>query len=96
MTCCIDQLMEWRLVSVPDSEVVARMYELKSDPDTDSGYYWTARLLVLEGYYIDLGQPGGSWVNRAYWLRDARPLNATAQSTGWSLRSAPFMCWRWT
>ena len=39
-------------MSVPDNEVVARIHELKSDPDTDSGYQKTARLLMLAGYYI--------------------------------------------
>ena len=51
-TCSTDQRVEGRLVSVPDSDVVAHIHELKSDPDTNSGYQKTARLLMLEGYYI--------------------------------------------
>jgi putative transposase len=52
LTCCTDQLHEGRVVSVPDRDVVARIHELKNDPDTDCGYQKTARLLMLEGYYI--------------------------------------------
>jgi len=39
-------------VLVPDSEVIARIHELKSDPDTDHGYQKMARRLKLDGYYI--------------------------------------------
>lgn len=52
LTCSTHQLREGHLVSVPDSDVIARIHELKSDPDTDSGYQKTARRLMLEGYYI--------------------------------------------
>jgi transposase InsO family protein len=51
-TCSTERLVEGRLVRVPDSEVVGRIHQLKSDPITDSGYQRTARLLMLEGYYI--------------------------------------------
>lgn len=52
LTCSTDKLLEGHVVRVPDSEVIARIHALKSDPDTDSNYQRTARLLMLEGYYI--------------------------------------------
>jgi hypothetical protein len=49
-TCCTQKLYEGVVVCVPDSEVIARIHELKSDPDTDHGYHKTARRLMLDGY----------------------------------------------
>lgn len=51
-TCNTPKLQEGVVVYVPDSEVIARIHELKSDPDTDHGYHKTARRLMLDGYYI--------------------------------------------
>ena len=51
-TCCTQKLQEGGQVSVPDSEVIAHIHQLKSEPDTDHGYQKTARRLMLEGYYI--------------------------------------------
>ncbi len=47
-----NKLLDGRIVRVPDTEVVARIHELKSDRDTDHGYQKTAHRLMLEGYYI--------------------------------------------
>ncbi|MBK9627282.1 MAG: hypothetical protein IPO56_06160 [Flavobacteriales bacterium] len=46
------RLQEGALVWVPDSEVIARIQQMKSDPNTDHGYQKTARRLMLDGYYI--------------------------------------------
>jgi putative transposase len=51
-TCCTPKLQDGVRVLVPDSEVIARIHELKSDPDTDHGYQKMARRLKLDGYYI--------------------------------------------
>lgn len=51
-TCCTQRLQEGSLVWVPDSELIARIQQMKSDPNTDHGYQKTARRLMLDGYYI--------------------------------------------
>ena len=51
-TCFTQKLHKGAVVRVPDSEVIDRIHELKSDPDTDHGYQKTARRLMLDGYFI--------------------------------------------
>ena len=57
-TCCTPRLQDGVRVQVFDSEVIARIHELKSDPDTDHGYQKTAHRLMLDGYYIGKKKTG--------------------------------------
>ena len=51
-TCYTQKLQDGVVVIVPDSEVIARIHELKRDAHTDHGYQKTARRLMLDGFYI--------------------------------------------
>ena len=49
-TCCTNKLVNVCAVSVPDSEVIARIHEFKSAQETDAGFQKTANLLMLDGF----------------------------------------------
>ena len=51
-TRCTPKLCGGRVIEVPDAQVIAHIGILKDDPDTDHGYQKTARMLMLQGYYI--------------------------------------------
>lgn len=51
-TCTTGKLQGGQVIEVADAQVIEDIHRLKQDPDTDHGYQKTARLLMLQGYYI--------------------------------------------